>query len=235
MVELLWFDVELFDFAGTLNSIFVLVSVYGVFLQLRMIWRRGKLQLPSTTELLSLNQFTVTFFAYFSFFVYGYSIEPFNHYMVWPRLMACLLVFLILFEMLKDRHQKRVKLVFVSVLVALLIGIAGLILGPKIIDESNFISKVIILTVSATLAQGYWHQISLIIKSGKTGAVNIRMNQFILAMDFSTLFLAYTMGFSDSWPMVVLATVSGVTKLMIMYLFRWVRLSPIAASRRTLK
>ena len=148
---------------------------------------------------------------------------------------SLILFYLILFEMLKDRHQKRVKLVFVSVLVALLIGIAGLILGPKIIDESNFISKVIILTVSVTLAQGYWHKISLIIKSGKTGAVNIRMNQFILAMDFSTLFLAYTMGFSDSWPMVVLATVSGVTKLMIMYLFRWVRLSPIAASRRTLK
>ncbi len=136
--------------------------------------------------------------------------------------------------MVKDRQQKRVKFIFGFAAFALLIGMVGLSLGPRIIDESNFISKIIILTVSATLAQGYWHQIRLIINNGKTGAVNIRMNQYILAMDFSTLFLAYTMGFENSWPMVVLATVSGVTKLIIMYLFRWVRISPVAASRRAL-
>ncbi|TQV76501.1 hypothetical protein FLL45_00630 [Aliikangiella marina] len=223
---------SLFNIAGTINSLFVLFSIYGVFLQLTLIWQRAQQHCSSTTELLSLNQFTVTFFAYFSFFVYGYSVEPFNHYMVWPRLMACCLVFLILFEMFKDRNQLRVRIVFGLVGISLILGLIGLLVGPKVADESHLISTVLILTVSGALAQGYWHQIRLIVKHGKTGAVNIKMNQYILAMDFSTLFLAYTMGFENSWPMVVLATVSGLTKAIIMYLFRWVRISPIAASRR---
>lgn len=222
----------LYDIAGSLNSILVFVSVYGVWLQLLTIWRRHREKQNSTTELLSLNQFTVSYFAYFSFFIYGYSIQPFNHYMVWPRLIACLIVILIIWEMLKDRGQKRVKIVFMVSLVALISGVIGLIWGQRIKDEGQIVSTLIILVVSASLAQGYWHQILLIIKRGATGAVNIKMSQYILVMDLSTLFLAYTMGFNKSWPMVVLACVSGITKLIIMYLFRWVRLSPVAHQRR---
>lgn len=225
---------ELYNIAGSLNSLFVFISLYGVWLQLNSIWGRSREQHPSTTELLSLNQFTVSYFAYFSFFVYGYSVQPFNHYMVWPRLIACLLVILIFWEMLKDRRQKRVTTVFVVSLVVLLAGIAGLIWGQRIKDQGQMISTLIILAVSISLAQGYWHQILLILRRGDTGAINIKMSQYILLMDLSTFFLAYTMGFDKSWPMVVLASVSGVTKVIIMYLFRWVRLSPTAMHRRAL-
>ena len=222
----------LYNLAGTINSIFVLVSLFGVFLQLRSIWQRKKYQLEQATDLLSLNQFTVSYFAYFSFFVYGYSVEPFNHYMVWPRLLACILVLMILLEIMLDRRQLKTRLVFGLTSISIILGIMGLVYGERFVDEGNFISTMIILVVSALLAQGYWHQIMLIIQSGKTGAVDIRMSQYILAMDFSTFFLAYTMGFDKSWPMVVLASVSGATKLIIMYLFRWVRLSPDAALKR---
>jgi len=222
----------LYNLAGTLNAIFVLVSLFGVFLQLRSIWQRKRYQLAQSTELLSLNQFTVSYFAYFSFFVYGYSIDPFNHYMVWPRLLACILVLLIVFEMMLDRKELKTLVVFWSACGCILVGLVGLIFGEQFVDEGNLISTTIILVVSLLLAQGYWHQISLIIKSGQTGAIDIRMSQYILAMDCSTFFLAYTMGFDKSWPMVILAAVSGVTKLIIMYLFRWVRLSPHAAQKR---
>ncbi|MCW8998754.1 MAG: hypothetical protein OQK04_08575, partial [Kangiellaceae bacterium] len=184
------------------------------------------------TELLSLNQFTVSYFAYFSFFVYGYSVQPFNHFMVWPRLVACLLVLTILFEIYKDRGNRRSKVSFTVSSIFLLTGISGLLTGGTFKDESNLISTILILVVSGLLAQGYWHQIWLIFKSGQTGAVNIRMSQFILAMDFSTIFLAYAMGFDKSWPMVVLASVSGITKIIIMYQFRWSRLSKNAAVKR---
>jgi len=82
------------------------------------------------------------------------------------------------------------------------------------------------------LAQGDIHQIKLILSSGKTGAIDIRMSQFILMMDISTIAFAITMGINEGWPLMLLALVSGITKIMIMYLFRWVRLSPIAESRR---
>lgn len=232
----------LYNFAGVLNTLFVAASLYGVFLQLKQIWRRKTnshhREQGEATALLSLNQFTVSFFAYFSFFVYGYSVEPFNHYMVWPRIVACVLVLAILWEIYFERRQSTERYTIFGCSGILTLGVLGLGLssfdiGSRFVDEGHLLSTSLILAVSLLLAQGYWHQIMLIIRSGSTGAVNIRMSQFILAMDLSTLLLAYSMGFERSWPMVVLAVVSGVTKILIMYLFRWVKLSLNAALRRS--
>ena len=234
--------------AGWINSIMVLVSLLGVFLQLKQIWKRKKLKFNPTTiqstnetatELLSLNQFSVSFFAYLSFFIYGYSVSPFTHFLVWPRLLACLIILMILWELFWDRRRRPEKLMAIFTTLLFGFGLLGLIacgleLHYGIADGGRLISTTIILVVSILLAQGYWHQISLILRSGRTGAINVQMSQYILAMDLSTLFLAYTMGFWNSWPLVVLAVVSGITKVIILYLFRWVRLSKTAATRRVL-
>ncbi len=77
-----------YDFFGSINTVFIFISVYGVFLQLKKILLRQKNNENNVTEILSLNQFTMSFLAYFSFFIYGYSVNNFNHYIVWPRLIA---------------------------------------------------------------------------------------------------------------------------------------------------
>ena len=77
------------------------------------------------------------------------------------------------------------------------------------------------------------YQIRLIYSSGHTGAVDLKMSQFIFMMDISTIIFALSMGLADGWPLLVLAITSGVTKLIIMYLFRWVDKSPLAAKRRS--
>ncbi len=105
-------------------------------------------------------------------------------------------------------------------------------MGKTIADQGRYISTTLIVVISVMIAQGYYHQIKLIYNSGSTGAVNIRMSQFILLMDVSTIAFALTMGFADGWPLLVLATTSAITKLVIMYLFRWVRTSPLAQQRR---
>jgi len=95
------------------------------------------------------------------------------------------------------------------------------------------VSTIIILVISVLIAQGYYHQIRLIIKSGSTGAVDLKMSQFILMMDISTIAFALSMGVANGWPLMVLAITSGITKLIIMYLFKWVKVSPIAIQRRS--
>jgi len=50
------------------------------------------------TAILSLNQFVSSFLAFFSFFLYGACLQRFNHYLVWPRLLACLLTLAVLYE-----------------------------------------------------------------------------------------------------------------------------------------
>lgn len=221
-----------YNFFGLINTVFIFVSLFGVYLQLNKLWLRKESGQGKVTDILSQNQFTMSFMAYFSFFIYGYSLERFNHYIVWPRLIASMLVFLILFEMYRDR-KSMTSIVSLSVAVLITIaGIWGLILNETLSTYVNHMSTILIVVITLLLAQGYIHQIKLIINSGNTGAIDIRMSQFILMMDISTIAFALTMGLAQGWPLILLALVSATTKLVIMYLFRWVELSPVAQQRR---
>ena len=222
------------EFWGSVNTVCILISVYGVFSQLSTIRRRKQQQgaAEDVTRILSLNQFSVSFFAYFSFFVYGYSIQPFNHFIVWPRLVASIFVLAILFEIWRDRKTGLAKSAFMAAVLALAAGIIGLLHGGQYSDEGKLVSTVLIIAISVLIAQGYLHQVLLIRKRGDTGAVDIKMSQFILLMDFSTMALVFATGIDLAWPLLVLASTSAVTKLVILYLFYWVRVSEVARERR---
>lgn len=225
---------NLYNTFGTVNTLFIFISLIGVFSQLKKITDRKKCSRTkhNASELLSLNQFSVSFLAYFSFFVYGYSIEPFNHYIVWPRLIASVLVGAILYEIWQDRRS-RVSTTCLSIAILIFIlGMFGFAYGNTYSDETRFTSTFLIVAVTLLIAQGYYHQIMLIIRSGKTGAVDLKMSQFILMMDISTIAFALNMGLKNGWPLLSLAIVSGITKLSIMYLFRWVKVSKLAENRR---
>jgi len=221
-----------YDFFGVLNTLFIFVSLYGVYLQLDKLRIRKKNGDKRVTDVLSQNQFTMSFLAYFSFFVYGYSLDIFNNYIVWPRLVASVLVTIILVEMWQDRKSKASVASLVLVSVCFIIGFLGLALNDTFSVHSKQVSTILILIITVLFAQGYSHQIKLIISSGHTGAIDIRMSQFILTMDISTIAFAISMGVSQGWPVMVLATISGITKVIIMYLFRWARISSTAKSRR---
>jgi hypothetical protein len=226
------------EIAGGLNSVLIIASLWGIWSQVKKVWHRKQEGLGEgrATAILSLNQFSVSYLAYWSFFVYGYSIKPFNHFIVWPRLIAATLVMLLLYEIWRDRRSRAAKTVFVCANVMLLLGLFGLGLtlftGQQFVDQGRVISQVLIVSITILLAQAYAHQIRLIIESGSTGAVSIRMSQFIFVMDISSIFLGVMLGLKDGWPLLLLASVSAVTKLVMMYLFYWVRVSVAAGERR---
>ncbi|WP_417437868.1 hypothetical protein [Idiomarina sp.] len=222
----------LFKFFGTLNSILIVVSLVGVFSQVRTVWARKRDSETGATEVLSLNKFFVSFLAYYSFFVYGMSIEPFNHFIVWPRLAAALLVAVLLYEIWFDRKAIIPLTLFILAALLLVSGIVfGLVAGTYE-DNGRQLMTVMIVVITAFLAQGYTHQIMQVLKLGDTGALDIKMSQFILLMDVSTIAFAFTMGLEDGWPLLLLAVVSACTKLVILYLFRWTRTSLAAEKKR---
>ena len=220
--------------AGIINTAFILLSLVGVWAQLRKVRvrRRAGAANGAATDILSLNQFTVSFLAYLSFFVYGYTIQPFNHFIVWPRLLASVLVLLILREIWTDRRSRAATTALALAGLALLCALAGLVWGQRHVDEGRVLASAMIVAITALLAQGYAHQILLIWRSGRTGAVSLRMSQLILLMDVSTVVFAFAMGLHLGWPLLLLAVVSGSTKLAILWLFRWERRSALAAYKR---
>ena len=168
----------LFNFFGTLNSILIVASLVGVFSQVRTVWLRKRDNLNGATEVLSLNKFFVSFLAYYSFFVYGMSIEPFNHFIVWPRLIAALLVAVILYEIWVDRKAITPLSFLILAIVLLVSGVVFGLTGNTYEDNGRQLMTVMIVIITIFLAQGYIHQIMQVLKLGSTGALDIKMSQF---------------------------------------------------------
>ncbi len=223
-----------YNIAGTVNTAFILLSLLGVGAQLRLVRNRRQRAdaTDSATSVLSLNQFTVSFLAYLSFFVYGYSITPFNHFIVWPRMLASVLVMVILVEIWRDRGSRSATTSLLAAVLLLICALVGLAWGDRHVDEGRVVASAMIVVIAVLLAQGYAHQILLILRNGHTGAVSLRMTQLILLMDLSTIVFAFAMGIRMGWPLLLLAVVSGSTKLVILYLFRWQQGTSAADRRR---
>src|SRR5205085_263095 len=106
--------------------------------QLQFVWKRRRQFPPDrfpaarATAILSLNQFVSSLLAFFSFFLYGMCLQPFNHYLVWPRLTATLLTLAVLYEIMVDRKEWLPAVAFLSCAALLVLAPALLLLNPPI-------------------------------------------------------------------------------------------------------
>ena len=233
-----------YHIAGWISVFFFVLSLGGVAEQLRLIWRRKRRfhaalasddatsDLDRPTAVLSLNQFFASFLAFYSFLVYGLCLSPLNHYLVWTRLPATLLVACILFEIWHDRQTRLSACAFGSGAVMIIAAVGLLLAGPRLASEGRVASAGLALFAAAVFAQGIIHQILRVRQTGHTGAVSLRMHQLTTCKDASTILLAVTMPPGTGWPLMTVGAVGIVTKTVLMWHFRWTRLSPVAAERR---
>ena len=226
-----------YHITGLISSAIFLLTIGGLWSQLGFVWRRKQSAaegetLERPTAVLSVNQFVSSFLAFFSFFLYGMCLEPFNHYLVWPRLAASVLTLAVLFEIVRDRRERVASFTF-ALCVLLLVGAPlGLLTISGATEWGRTVSQTLIVIVTVILAQGYLHQVLMIRQTGRTGGVSARLHQFFFWKDITTIAFALSMGTTTGWPLMLLSTVSAVTKLITLWHFRWVRLSPIASQRR---
>jgi len=226
-----------YHITGIVSSIIFLLTIAGLWSQLRFIYLRKRSPalgdgLRAPTAVLSLNQFVSSFLAFFSFFVYGACLARFNHYLVWTRLAASLLTLLVLLEIMLDRKSAGSVASFAACFLLLLMVPALLAWNPRLAASGRTASQGLIVLVTIVLAQGYLHQVLLMRQTGRTGAVSLRMHQCFLLKDVATVAFAMTMGLAAGWPLLLLSTVSGITKAITLWHFRWVRISPVARERR---
>jgi hypothetical protein len=225
---------------GWISVFFFLLSLAGIFIQLREIWRRklsfvsgqesgGERQRP--TAVLSLNQFFASFLAFYSFLVYGFCSEPFNHYLVWTRLPATLLALAILYEIWHDRRDRLPALALGGSLALFVFAVAILVSGEQVIREGRDVSALLAVFAATVFGQGIIHQIVLVRQSGQTGAISLRMHQLTTCKDFSTIAFALTMPIGSGWPLMTVGGVGVVTKSVLMWHFRWVRLNALTPDR----
>ena len=226
-----------YHITGLISSAIFLLTIGGLWAQLGFVWRRQRSASAGETNerptaVLSVNQFVSSFLAFFSFFLYGACLERFNHYLVWPRLAASLLTLAVLFEIVRDRRDRVALLAFVTCALLLVGAPLGLLTIPGAAEWGRTVSQSLIVVVTAILAQGYLHQVLMIRRTGRTGGVSARLHLFFFWKDISTIAFALSMGTSSGWPLILLSSVSAATKVVMLWHFRWVRLSPLACERR---
>lgn len=231
-----------YHLTGAISVFFFLLSLAGMLSQLREIWRRkddlgasadlaaSEIELDPGDELhrptavLSLNQFFASFLAFYSFLVYGICSEPFNHYLVWTRLPATLMVLGILYEIWHDRRGRLAGAVLGGSIGMMVVAIALLISGHQVIEESRHAAGWLAILAAAVFGQGIIHQILRIRRTRQTGAVSLRMHQLTTCKDLSTIAFALAMPFNQGWPLMTVGIVGVSTKTVLMWHFRWVRL-----------
>ncbi len=214
-----------YHFSGAVNGALFVLALVGLALQIAKVWgrRAARSTVPAgeATALLSLNYFSVSYLAYLSVFVYGFSISPFNHYLVWPRLLGCMLVLVVLFEIARDRTS---RLSVSAAGVAALLLVAGLALlssGGSVGLVARLGPQLLALVATALISQSLIHQIVIVRRAGHAGAVAWPLHFLTFMKDLSTIVFGVAMGLGLGWPLVVMAGASSALKLVLLWhLFR---------------
>lgn len=227
-----------YHLTGIISTSLFFLSILGLYIQLRTIWERKRRirdlgpRTERPTAVISLNLLSMGYFGCFLFFLYGFSLERFNHYLVWPRLAAIFLFLVLLYELMMDRRHWISTSTFFACLGAAAGGLLLLFFKRDLAVQAVILPQILIVVISLAMAQGNLHQILIILRSGSTGGVALKSHQLNFLKDMGTISLGLAMGIPTGWPLIFLCGSDSMFKLMIMYLFRWVRRSPGAQRRR---
>lgn len=223
-----------YHLSGALNAgLFVLALGGLVFQLLEIRARRGGSAAAASgqaTAILSLNYFVTSFLAYFAFFVYGFSITPFNDYLVWPRLLGCVLALMVMLEIARDRRTALGAGIAAGAASMLTGGIALLIGGGRFGGLARLGPQFLSVLATVLIAQSLVHQILLVRRAGHSGAVSWSLHLLTLIKDLSTAAFGASMGLLLGWPLIVMGGVSAGLKLVLLW---QLRRSPLPAALRT--
>lgn len=200
----------LYHILGAVSSILFLLTWYGLSKQLNLINHRKSKKLLAT-ENLSINQFGSSFFAFYANFMFGIAIEPFNHYLVWTRFGALVLLIAILFRIYQERKGRVNSVVYYGAVLAFLMGLLSIGYRPFPI-VAKVATDMLMLVVTLVLVQGTIHQYWLLHKSNSLGSLSFPLIKSILIKDVSTLAFALTMPFSSAWPLLILNGMSVISR-----------------------
>lgn len=195
---------------GGISSALFALTVYGLWVQLNKIRQRRRTRHFPATDRLSVNQFLSSYFAFYGNFLFGLAVPVLNHYLVWTRLAALLLILNILFWIWWERRS---RLSFAALMLGelfLLGGLAVVVVRP--LPALLTLANAMIVLMTVVLVQGTVQQILVVYRARSAGVLSRRMLLFTLTKDASTLAFALTMPLSQSWPLLLLNGASIATR-----------------------
>ncbi|MEC8374025.1 MAG: hypothetical protein VX078_04330 [Pseudomonadota bacterium] len=200
----------LYHVMGLVSSALFLLTWFGLWSQIKSMNKYQYLCRDANNSL-SLNQFGSSYFAFFSLFLFGISVEPFNHYLVWTRFGALLLTLVIIMKIWQQRRGPVTTMVTSMATLVFLAGITSMFFRPfPAIAQLG--TATLMLGVTVILFQGTLHQLLVLKRRQKVGSLSATLFKNILIKDVSTLLFGLTMPLSQSWPLLVLNGTSVIMR-----------------------
>ena len=200
-------SVSWYHLLGSLSAALFLMTWLGLARQVYRI-RTGRKIAGQGTISLSMNQFASSYFAFYAVMVLGIALQPFNHYLVWTRIVALLLILWVLFYIARERQR---WWVFVFGCLALILAVISMAYRPYPL-VATLATQGMMIAVTVVLVQGSVHQWWILVKTQRAGSLSKSLFASILIKDLSTLAFAATMPFDQAWPIWMLNGSSIVTR-----------------------
>ena len=205
----------LYHVLGFVSAALFLLTWLGLWSQIQAMSRYQNAITRSSSldanQSLSLNQFGSSYFAFFSIYLFGISVEPFNHYLVWTRFGALILTLVIIWKIWQHRRTKVSGWVTAVALLAFVAGTISIAFRP-FPGVAQLGANTLMLVVTVVLFQGSLHQWLVLQRRKKVGSLSFALFRNILIKDVSTLLFGLTMPLSQSWPLLILNGTSVIMR-----------------------
>lgn len=219
----------LYHLTGFASAFFVVLSLVGTWTQLQLVLSRRKLYESGEgdgekpTEILSIYRFLGSYVAFYTMFFYGLTLERFNHYIVWPRVVAMFLLMMILHQIYKDFRDTKTRYIFIGSITFFIAAVILAFSEYRVAVQNTGSVYAVILFGLIVYLYGSAHQNMKVRKNRKTGALSLRMHQLYAIKDFTSIAFGIAMGVLKGWPIWLFHGVCLVVQLITMWHFRWVK------------
>jgi hypothetical protein len=208
---------------GIISSALFLSAIPALVHQLRVIWKRKRLRdegalSEPVTQSVSLNQIVSSYFAIFSFFLFGIVLQNPDPFLTYPRAIVGLLLYWVVFEIHLDRKTRGSKLAITLMSASLLIPFVLVATGTRASTSAQGFSNILVCAAAVLMAQGAWSQYIALRTSKKRGAVSLPMHLVLYGKDFSGLMFGCQIGWS-AWSIVLMHAVNLITRAPIIYTY----------------
>jgi hypothetical protein len=209
-----------YHITGILQASLFLLSIFAVYVQLRLVRQRRILlatnpghEIP--TYNLSPLAIAGSFAAFYTFLLLSTATEPFAHYIFWSRIPACILGILLLWEFRKDYPTSKIALL--GPIAAAVFGLTILFtfLYPSFSREFIKMIQIFVICSGVILINGQLHQLWLLIKTKKVGALSLQARTLNLMKDISTVAFGIVLGIGQSWSVIAVASANALITTII--------------------
>jgi hypothetical protein len=208
---------------GTISSAFFLSSIPAIGHQLITIWRRKRLRdrgelHEQATHSISLNQVLSSYWAVYSFFLFGFVLDSPDPFLTYPRAVVGILLYWVTCEICFERGSRATRLALCASTVSLVVPLVLVVTGTRANQVVRSSSHILVCLATVVMAQGAYAQYRLLRTNRARGAVSLPMHSTLYLKDLSGMIFGLQIG-ASAWSIIAMHLVNVIMRAPIIFLY----------------